>query len=30
MTAHVVVGTDGSPSAEAAVGWAAEDAARRG
>ncbi|MER7134123.1 universal stress protein [Streptosporangium saharense] len=30
MTAHVVVGTDGSPSAETAVGWAAEDAARRG
>ncbi|MEU1883590.1 universal stress protein [Streptosporangium sp. NPDC020072] len=30
MTAHVVVGTDGSPSAEAAVGWAAEDAVRRG
>ncbi|GAA3070013.1 universal stress protein [Streptosporangium carneum] len=30
MTAHVVVGTDGSPSADAAVGWAAQDAARRG
>ncbi len=30
MTAHVVVGTDGSPSAEAAVKWAADDARRRG
>ncbi|GAA2899080.1 universal stress protein [Streptosporangium fragile] len=30
MTAHVVVGADGSPSARQAVEWAAEDAARRG
>ncbi|GAT69794.1 universal stress protein UspA [Planomonospora sphaerica] len=29
-TAHVVVGTDGSPASTAAVAWAAEDAARRG
>ncbi|GIH96341.1 universal stress protein [Planobispora siamensis] len=30
MTAHVVVGTDGSPPATAAVEWAAADAGRRG
>jgi nucleotide-binding universal stress UspA family protein len=30
MAAHVVVGADGSPPSQIAVGWAAEDAARRG
>ncbi|MEV7012538.1 universal stress protein [Streptosporangium sp. NPDC051022] len=30
MAAHVVVGTDGSSSADAAVEWAADDAVRRG
>lgn len=30
MTAHVVVGTDGSSPADAAVEWAADEAARRG
>ncbi|MDP9862426.1 MULTISPECIES: universal stress protein [Streptosporangium] len=30
MTAHVAVGTDGSPSSQVTVGWAAADAARRG
>ncbi|GAA3166854.1 universal stress protein [Planomonospora alba] len=30
MTAHVVVGVDGSPASTAAVAWAAADAARRG
>ncbi|MEU8383286.1 universal stress protein, partial [Streptosporangium sp. NPDC048865] len=30
MTAYVVVGVDGSPAADGAVGWAADDAVRRG
>ncbi|MFF5213084.1 universal stress protein, partial [Streptosporangium sp. NPDC000396] len=30
MTAHIVVGADGSPSSQAAVEWAVDDAVRRG